>query len=158
MLLRRGCYEHEKQKTEIKLVSGGINIPSPPLPSPPLPYPTPPSPSPSPLHFIWSGPNFQCAPLIFLLLLFEFLQSEIRHWILPGVDEDPIQSETNHLMKIGDDNQVIADFFNVRQSQSKKLKQKSRITFPFKICSHFMFKTSWGLGTNIFSLQTFNFD
>ncbi|XP_078368284.1 calumenin-B-like [Oculina patagonica] len=31
-------------------------------------------------------------------------KNEIRHWILPGVDEDPIQSETNHLMKLGDDN------------------------------------------------------
>jgi len=28
---------------------------------------------------------------------------EIHDWILPGYDEDPIQSEANHLMKLGDD-------------------------------------------------------
>lgn len=28
---------------------------------------------------------------------------EVRRWILPGVSEDPIQSETDHLMKMGDD-------------------------------------------------------
>lgn len=30
---------------------------------------------------------------------------EIRHWILPGSEEDPIQSEANHLMKLGDDDE-----------------------------------------------------
>jgi len=31
-------------------------------------------------------------------------EKEMRHWVLPGVDEDPIQSEADHLMKLGDDN------------------------------------------------------
>ena len=45
----------------------------------------------------------------FLLSLLTFLplQDEVRRWILPGVSEDPIQSETNHLMKIGDDDKVM---------------------------------------------------
>jgi len=40
----------------------------------------------------------------------------MRHWVLPGVDEDPIQSEADHLMKLGDDNRVTADFINTCQS------------------------------------------
>ena len=40
-------------------------------------------------------------------LTFLPLQDEVRRWILPGVSEDPIQSETNHLMKIGDDDKVM---------------------------------------------------
>lgn len=38
---------------------------------------------------------------------FVLLQKEIHDWILPGYDEDPIQSEANHLMKLGDDDKVI---------------------------------------------------
>lgn len=29
---------------------------------------------------------------------------EIRHWILPGVAEDPVKAEADHLMKLGDQN------------------------------------------------------
>jgi len=32
-------------------------------------------------------------------------QKEMRHWILPGVAEDPIQAEADHLMKLGDENE-----------------------------------------------------
>ena len=40
----------------------------------------------------------------------------MRHWVLPGVNEDPIQSEADHLMKQGDDNKVTAGFINTCQS------------------------------------------
>ena len=44
----------------------------------------------------------------------------MRQWILPGVAEDPVQAEADHLMKMGDENKVTCQLpvFQVTQNKS----------------------------------------